>query len=388
VNPTRTVVTLGLGQIAGWGSTFYLPAILAPAMAADLGVSRPVVFAAFSSALIVAALIGPMAGRWLDRHGGKPVLAVTNIVFGLGLVLLATATSTAGLFLAWAVLGLGMGSGLYEAAFATVVRIYGHAARNSITGITLIAGFASTVAWPLSQWLLSTWGWRETCAAWALVQLLVALPLHLSLPRMPGFSDAATAQDNPSSAAAGEAAPATHAIRNTALLAYAFAAVWFVASAMAAHLPILLGAAGASTALAVTAAALVGPAQVVARLLEFALQKRVSPLRSARIAALTHPLGVVLLVLLGPAGCIPFVLLHGAGNGVLTIAKGTLPLVFFGPHGYGARQGWLMMPARIALAVSPFAFGLVIERLGLAAMWLSAALGASVFGALLALRRS
>lgn len=388
MNPTRTVVTLGLGQIAGWGSTFYLPAILAPAMAADLGVSRPVVFAAFSSALIVAALIGPMAGRVLDRHGGKPVLALTNVVFALGLLLLATVRSAPGLFAAWAVLGLGMGSGLYEAAFATVVRIYGQAARNAITGITLIAGFASTVAWPLSQWLLSTWGWRETCVAWALVQLLVALPLHLSLPRMPAFSDAATAQRGSSAPAAGDAAPATHALRNTFLLAYAFAAVWFIASAMAAHLPILLSAAGASTALAVTAAALVGPAQVAARLLEFALQQRVSPLRSARLAALTHPIGVVLLILLGPAGCIPFVLLHGAGNGVLTIAKGTLPLVFFGPHGYGARQGWLMMPARVALAVSPFLFGLVIERLGLAAMWLSAALGATVFGALLALRRS
>lgn len=388
MNPTRTVVTLGLGQIAGWGSTFYLPAILAPAMAADLGVSRPTVFAAFSSSLIVAALIGPMAGRVLDRHGGKPVLALTNVLFALGLLLLATVRSAPGLFAAWAVLGLGMGSGLYEAAFATVVRIYGQAARNAITGITLIAGFASTVAWPLSQWLLSTWGWRETCVAWALVQLLVALPLHLSLPRMLAFGDAATAQHGSSAPAAGDAAPATHALRNTFLLAYAFAAVWFIASAMAAHLPILLSAAGASTALAVTAAALVGPAQVAARLLEFALQQRVSPLRSARLAALTHPIGVVLLILLGPAGCIPFVLLHGAGNGVLTIAKGTLPLVFFGPHGYGARQGWLMMPARIALAVSPFVFGLVIERLGLAAMWLSAALGATVFGALLALRRS
>lgn len=383
------VIALGLGQILAWGSTFYLPAILAPAMAGELGVAKSTVFAAFSTALGLSALLGPAAGRAVDKRGGKPVLVATNLVFALGLWWLSQVQSLPGLFLAWAALGVAMGGGLYETAFATVVRLYGQAARNAITGITLIAGFTSTVAWPLSQWLLDRHGWRGTCEAWALLHLVLGLPLHLALGA--GRAQLASeATPPPLSHIPPNELPATsrpHQARNTALLAYAFAAAWFVASAYAAHLPIVLGLAGAATGLAVTAAALIGPAQVLGRLLEFSLQRRLSPLLTARVAAATHPLGACVLILLGTAGCVPFALLHGFGNGILTIAKGTLPLIFFGAHGYGARQGWLLMPSRITQAIAPFAFGLLLDRLGLAAAWFSAALGISVFVALACLRR-
>ena len=383
------VIALGLGQVLAWGSTFYLPAILAPAMAGDLGVAKSTVFAAFSTALGLSALLGPSAGRAVDKRGGKPVLAATNVVFALGLWALSQVHTLPGLFLAWTVLGLGMGAGLYETAFAAVVRLYGQSARNAITGITLIAGFTSTVAWPLSQWLLDAHGWRGACEAWALLHLVLGLPLHLALAA--GHTHSAPEMaPQPSADFNATNTPATaraHLARNTGLLAYAFAAAWFVASAYAAHLPIVLGLAGAATGLAVTAAALIGPAQVVGRLLEFSLQQRLSPLLTARVAAVTHPLGAGALVLLGTAGCLPFALLHGFGNGILTIAKGTLPLIFFGAQGYGARQGWLLMPSRITQALAPFAFGLLLDRMGLAAVWVSAALGVSVFVALACLRR-
>jgi hypothetical protein len=170
------------------------------------------------------------------------------------------------------------------------------------------------------------------------------------------------------------------------LLAFVFAVTWFIASAMAAHLPGLLEAAGATPAAAVALAALFGPAQVVARLLEYGLIGRVSPLASARVAALGHPLGGVALLIAGMPVAAMFVLAHGAGNGVLTIAKGTLPLALFGPVGYGHRQGWIAMPARIAQGVAPLLFGLAFDRWGAAALWLTVLLGAAAAVALACVR--
>ena len=146
----HTVATLGTAQTLAWASSYYLPAMLAAPMARDLGVSTPTVFAAFSLALVISALVGPVSGRTIDRHGGRPVLMATNLVFAAGLVSLGLAQGPASMCAAWALIGLAMGCGLYESAFAALVRLYGHESRNPITGITLIAGFASTVGWPLS----------------------------------------------------------------------------------------------------------------------------------------------------------------------------------------------------------------------------------------------
>lgn len=384
-NHVPVVAALGTAQTLAWASTYYLPAMLATPMAKDLGVSTPTIFAAFSVALVVSALLGPHAGRSIDRWGGRPVLASTNLVFALGLVTLANAHGPIGLFGAWIILGIGMGSGLYEAAFSALVRLYGHGSRNAITGITLIAGFASTVGWPLSTLLEHQVGWRGACYAWAALHLLVGLPLNLLLPRAPELPEPAPGQvvlsinDSPM----GEA----RARRAAVLLAVVFAATWFISTAMAAHLPRLLEANGASLATAVAVGALVGPAQVAGRLLEFGVLRRVHPLLSARLAAVMHPVGAALLTLIGGPGAALFAILHGAGNGILTIAKGTLPLVLFGPQGYGHRQGLLMIPARVAQASSPWLFGIALDHWGAGAMGLSAALGLMAFGALLALPR-
>jgi predicted MFS family arabinose efflux permease len=378
------VAALGTAQTLAWASSYYLPAMLAAPMARDLGVSTPTVFAAFSVALVVSALLGPHAGRAIDRWGGRPVLAGTNLVFALGLVALANAQGPVGLFAAWIILGIGMGSGLYEAAFAALVRLYGHGSRNAITGITLIAGFASTVGWPLSTLLELQIGWRGACYVWATLHLLIGLPLNLLLPR----PQVATLDDTPQRTTT-DSEPSTidtaRARRASVLLALVFAATWFISTAMAAHLPTLLELNGASLATAVAVGALVGPAQVAGRLLEFGVLRRVHPLLSARLAAVMHPLGAALLAIVGGPGAAAFAILHGAGNGILTIAKGTLPLVLFGPQGYGHRQGLLMIPARIAQASAPWLFGLCLERFGAGALWISGSIGLMAFGALLAL---
>ncbi|WP_373797722.1 MFS transporter [Achromobacter insuavis] len=378
----RVVGALGTAQTLAWASSYYLPAMLAAPMARDLGIPTAAVYAAFSGAMTVSALTGPGAGRLIDRHGGV-VLAATSVLFACGLALLGLAQGVWSMTAAWLVLGVAMGAGLYEAAFASLVRLYGHDARGAITGITLIAGFASTVGWPLSAWMDSHLGWRGACLGWAALHLLIGLPLNAWLPKAAVRPAAAQRDAAPPAQAA---APPSQAGRATALLALVFAATWFISTAMATHLPRLLEHAGVGLPAAVAAGALIGPAQVAGRLFEFGLLRGVHPLRSARLAALAHPAGVAVLLAAGPVAAPAFTLLHGAGNGILTIAKGTLPLALFGPQGYGARQGWLMMPARIAQALAPFAFGLALDAWGVRALWLSGAIGVAAWAALLALR--
>ncbi|MDP1881896.1 MAG: MFS transporter, partial [Bradyrhizobium sp.] len=177
------ILALGTTQTIAWASSYYLPAILAAPIARDLEVTQTLVFGALSGALVISGILGPRIGHTIDMVGGRGMLAVSNGVLALGLGLLSVASGPALLFAAWIVIGVGMGMGLYEAAFATLTRIYGMAARKPITGITLIAGFASTIGWPLTAWLEARYGWRVTCQCWALIHLLLALPLNLTLPR-------------------------------------------------------------------------------------------------------------------------------------------------------------------------------------------------------------
>lgn len=389
--PVRVVGALGTAQTLAWASSYYLPAMLAAPMAADLGVATPTVFAAFSGAMVVSALVGPWAGLAIDRHGGRVVLAGTNLVFALGLGMLGFAQGLWTMVIAWLVIGAAMGAGLYEAAFSSLVRLYGQHARGAITGITLLAGFASTVGWPLSAWMEARFGWRNACLGWAGIHLLIGLPLNAWLPTLPSPTQAErTAAADPAQAIASASpspvAAAGGAGYATALLAFVFAATWFISTAMATHLPRMLEAAGATLAAAVAVGALVGPAQVAGRVLEFGFLRRVHPLLSARLAALAHPAGVTVLLMAGPVAAPLFAILHGAGNGILTIAKGTLPLALFGAQGYGARQGWLMLPARIAQALAPLLFGLALDAWGANALWLSGAIGLAACGALMLLR--
>ena len=376
------VAALGTTQTLAWASSYYLIAILADPIAASLGLTRAAVFGVFSAALLLSALIGPAVGRAIDRGGGRAVLIFSNIVLAAGLALLAAAHGWIGIALAWALLGVGMGAGLYDSAFAVLASLYGREARGAITGITLIAGFASTVGWPATAFFNDAIGWRGACLVWAALHLVLGLPLNRFLV------PAAAPTSEKDEALPIEAGVASDAPRGAMLvLAFVFSAVWFVTGAMAAHLPRLLQAAGATPAGAIAAAALVGPAQVAARVVEFSLLRRVHPVIATRIAALLHPLGAACLALLGAPAAIAFSLLHGAGNGMLTIAKGTLPLAIFGPAGYGQRSGLLSAPARAAQAASPLVFGLLLDNLGLLpALCCSAGLSLAALAALFWLR--
>ncbi|MFJ1260224.1 MFS transporter [Cupriavidus sp. CuC1] len=276
------IARLGVAQTLAWGSTYYLPAMLATSMARDLGVSTPTVFAAFSAALIVSAILGPSAGRLIDRTGDRPVLVGTSLIFAIGLAALGMAQGVVGMFVAWLIIGIGMGSELYEAAFATLVALYGNRSRNAITGITLIAGFASTVGWPLSTFMESHIGWRGACLSWAALHPTLGFALNLSMPGG-SFGDVSLKPTNNSQAIEVPTASELASQRFASFaLAFVFAATWFISTAMAAHLPRLLEAGGATLATAVMVGALIGPAQVAARLLEFGLLRKVHPLLSVQ----------------------------------------------------------------------------------------------------------
>ena len=368
---------MGTTQTLAWGTTYYLPAILADNMAADLGIATTWIFTAFSAGLLLSAFLGPAAGRLIDEHGGRRVLPASNLILAAGLVLLGFSTGMISLFAAWLVMGLGMSCGLYEAAFATLAGIYGRDARRAITGITLIAGFASTVCWPLSAYMDVTIGWRATCFVWAAAHLVLCVPINLLLP-------AGRRHEPPSESAGADGAP-NRRLLVMAGLSFVFAAAWFGSTAMAAHLPRVLQEAGATLAVAVAASALVGPAQVAARVLEFWLMRRIHPIVSARIASLAHPVAATGLIALGAPAATPFAVVHGAGNGVMTIAIGTLPLALFGPAGYGLRQGLLMAPARLLSASSPFLFDLLLTRYGTYALMVTGAFGLAAFTVLMLL---
>jgi MFS family permease len=375
VNRSQLSIIIGLGttQTLAWASSYYLPAILADPIARDLGVSPNWIFAAFSASQVISALLAPRIGRHIDLVGGRPVLSMSNVVLAAGLALLGLTTSIPMLIVAWLLLGVGMSAGLYDAAFAALGRIYGDAARRSITGITLLAGFASTIGWPLSAWGLETIGWRNTCFAWAAAHILIGLPINLiMLPAVKGAK----------AAVAAAVKPHIPIDRTMIVLAFVFAAAWTVTGAMAAHLPRLMEAAGATTTQAVFAGALIGPSQVAARIFEAGFLSRYHPLFSTKLACITHPIGAAILGLAGGGAASVFAIFHGSGNGILTIARGTLPLAIFGPQNYGYRLGIIGAPARMAQAAAPLLFGLLIDIMGARALIVSSALS---IAALLAL---
>lgn len=377
-NRALTVAVLGTTQTLSWGSSYYLPAILATPIAEEFGVSRATIFGIFSISLLLTALLGPAAGRAIDTRGGRDVLAVSNLVFAAGLALMGLAPGLAVFCLAWVILGIAMAMGLYDAAFATLAGLYGKEARNSITGITLIAGFASTVGWPVSALMDAEWGWRGACLGWAALHVVLGLPLNrLLIPRAPPPERAA--------AESGTGGPAPR-FADMALLAFVLATAGFSASALGAHLPGLLQAAGTTAAAAVLAGTLLGPAQVGARILEFTFLRNISPLVSARIAAAAHPIAVAVLLAGGAPLAMVFVVIHGAGNGMLTITRGTLPLALFGPAGYGRRQGLITAPARASQAFAPYFFGLLVDAYGAQSLLLTAGLGLAAVVALFLLR--
>lgn len=385
---------MGLAQIIASAAAQYLPAVIAVQAANALGLAHVALFAGFSMALVISAILGPFAGRLVDRIGGRPVLMLSNIFFALSLLTLGMAQGLWTLILAYALMGLGLATGLFEIAFAALVRLFGKEARSAITGLTLVAGFASFVGWTVSVYVEAQYGWRGVCWFWALVHLCIGLPLHALMPTpaqaleskvglsSKNHTQPLSADSNNQEAIVINPRQQRKEMIVGVLLAYVFAANAFVGMGLMMHLPRLLQEMGVAVALAFTISAFVGPSQVVGRLLDYFYMQRWHPLISTRWAAACHPVAAMLLMIFAAPVAFVFVLLHGIGNGILIIARGNLPLAIFGTNGYGRRQGWLMMPAKFAQAAAPFLFGLALTQWGADILWLTFAMGLSVLVAL------
>ncbi|WP_051257900.1 MFS transporter [Desulfovibrio cuneatus] len=400
---TRLVVQLGFSQIMGWGASYYLPALLAAPMAQAMGISPSMVFTAFTLGLVVTALAGPVAGRAVDTYGGRTLLVISNIVLAAALVSMAWATGPVSLCIAWLFMGAGMSIGLFETAFATVVQLHEQEAPAIISGITLVAGFASTISWPLTAFFHDHLGWQGTLYMWAGIQLAIALPLNYLLPEPTGrtpsllprpkrlaplvASSSPVALPPTAPGPAPQPSPAQTTLQPHPtpatpphpaifpLLAFAFMLTSFTATAMAAHMPALLVGLGATQGAALWASMLIGPAQVAGRLFQVVMLRGKGALPTAIAAAMGHPLGILTLWLGGVAAIFPFSILHGLGNGIITIVKGALPLELYGAEGYGLRIGWLLMPARFAQALAPMLFSMAITVPGNFALLLSGTCG-------------
>jgi MFS family permease len=376
------VAVLGSTQTLAWASSYYLPAVLAAPMGRDIGLSTPWIYATLSLGLGVSAVLAPALGRRIDEHGGRSVLCGSNVAFAAGLCALALASGPLTLIFAWLVLGVAMAAGLYESAFASLTRLYGYDSRGSITGITLIAGFASTVGWPISAFLEHSIGWRGACLSWAALHILVGLPLNAWALRH-GNRDGRHEPTHEPTVAVGRApSPPAASDHSMLILAFMFTASGMVSIGMATNLPRLFAAMGAAPAAAIAAASMLGPAQVAARVLEFSARHRINPLISARVANVLHPLASLAIAVGGTPVIAVFSILHGAGTGMLTITRGTLPLALYGPAGYGARMGRIAAPARIGQALSPFLAGLAIEKLGVRTLIMSSSLSLAALIAL------
>jgi MFS family permease len=387
VGPWRAVLVLGVTEILAWGVLFYPPVLMVPLMAADHGWSIAFTMGGFSLGLLAAGLISARIGAAIDRHGGHRVMPLGSLLGACGLVALVHADHPVAYLAVWAVLGAAMAASLYDPAFATLGRIFGSRARPAITALTLAGGFASTVSWPVTHLLIGAVGWRSTYLIYAGLLALVAAPLHaFVLPRSRAEADVPQPTHN------ARAPIATLPPRGLAfvLVATAFAAYAFVPSGLAAHLLAMFQRLGLDAATAVTIGALFGPAQVAARLLEFVFARDLHPLWIARFAVAFLVLAFVLLALFGlsvPVAAL-FAVMFGAANGLLTIARGTVPLALFGAAGYGRLIGRIALPFLLIQAVAPLVLAFVAERLSdPAALALTAAFAVVALACLAVIRR-
>lgn len=390
--PGCAVLSLGVSQFVAWGISYYLIGALGDAMAAGLGWSRTVVHGGFAAALLVMGVVSGAAGRCVDRWGGRRVMAAGSLLLAVACLALAAAQDVAEYYAAWVVMGVAMRLTLYDAAFAALAHWLGPQARRPMAQITLLGGLASSAFWPAGHALAGAWGWRGALVVYAALALLM-VPLHLALPRRPPQVPQAAERAGLAEAApliGGEPLAAKGARRTLAgaLFAAMTTLVNFLNAGMSAHTVGLLAGLGLALPWAVGMASLRGVGQSSARLADVLWGGRWHPLALGAGAALLLPLACLAGLWSGQAlaAALVFVLAYGAGNGLLTITRGTVPLVLFDHRTYGAQVGRLVAPGFVLSACAPVVYAAVIDHAGAAAaLWLSVGVAVLAFGVALAL---
>ena len=344
---TTAIIALGIVQILAWGSSFYIPAVFASSIEAELGWSLGVIVGGLTFGLLIAGLISPRVGRLVQDHGGRPVLAVSSLAFAAGLGAIAGATAPPVYVIGWILIGVGMGTGLYDAVFAALGRRYGAQARGAIASLTLIGGFASTVCWPLSAFLIDAVGWRSAAGIYAVLHLAVGLPLQLWAFR--GTDPPLPARTDPRH---GAPLRGNRDRLMLGLIAGSLAIVSAIGALLIVNLLIVLQSLGVDAITAVWLGTIFGPSQVVVRLLENLFGSRYHPVWTMLGSSVLVVAGLAML-LIGWPGFALAIFLFGGGYGVSWIARGTLPLAVFGPDRFPRVMGLIAFPSLIAQALAP-----------------------------------
>ncbi len=361
MNRRLVITALGIAQILAWGCSYYLPAVLARPIAADTGWPFTWVVAGLSTGLLCSGLVSAFTGGLIQRKGGRSVLIAGAGLLASGLVVMGLAPNLPIYLLAWVLMGVGMSASLYDAGFGTLGRLYGKDARGAITSLTLFGGFASTVCWPLSAFLVEHFGWRAACFAYAGIQLAISLPAFLLLvPKAPAFAGSAAVADTPDSGSA------VH--RPTFILIVCITTLApMIGSMLSVHLLTVLQLRGIDLAVAVGLGTLIGPSQVGARVVEMVVGRHHHPMWAMLASVLLLSVGTGLLLTGLPVTALALIL-YGAGNGVHTIARGALPLVLFNPRYYASIMGRLATPSLIVQAAAPSIGALLLDHGGASAM--------------------
>jgi MFS family permease len=361
------VCALGVTQITAWGTSFYCLGVLAGPISADTGWSRGFVFLGFTIALLAMGLVSTTVGRAIDRYGARAVMTLGTLLVSSGLFGLAHARSQFAYLALWAYLGAGMRLTLYDAAFAALVQVAPSRGRLAISYLTLFGAFASSVFWVLGHYLNEAVGWRQTLALFALINLVICLPLHwLGLARRETGREAGGAASAPAETPEGPVLAGRGRSVAIALFALIMSLNGFVFGVVSVQLVPLLEAAGLATAVAVWVASLKGFAQFGGRVVEIVFGRTLRAMTVARIAVAVLPASLLLLIFAAgdPRALVAFTLMMGASQGVITIVRGAVPLALFGATGYGAVLGLIATPVLLVNAASPTVFAWVVDRWG------------------------
>jgi MFS family permease len=357
------IPVLGITQILAWGSSYYLLAVLAQPIASDTGWPLAWVVGGLSLGLLVAGIVSPRVGDSIQRLGGRLVLATSAVFLALGLTGLALSPNLPLYVISWLVLGVGMGAGLYDAAFATLGRLYGQRARTAIASLTLFGGFASTVCWPLSALFVSEFGWRNACLIYAAIHVVVLLPLYVfALPTEPK-RDLRAGLVPASHAGVGAPSPTATSKPVFALVALVITISSMISAMLSVHLLTILQAREIALAAAVALGAIVGPSQVGARAIEMLISRFHHPIWTKFASTVFVAIGVGLLWIGFPVVAAALIF-YGAGIGIESIARGTLPLAIFGEDRYASIMGRIAMPSLMMQAASPSFGAMLIGSFG------------------------
>jgi hypothetical protein len=380
---------LGITQIIGWGTTFSSLTIFGTTIGVDLNFSREVVFGGITMMLLVSALLAPRVGRLVDSKGARPIMIAGSATAALAMIALAFTHGIVTYLLAWVLVGVAMPMMLSNTALVGLVQIVGSNARRAITGLMLLSGLTGTLFLPLNAMLLESVGWRNTYLIFALLHLLICLPIHAMVLRRRDL-DAMGVPRSGGGTIEGMLPP------DKRFAAFIMLSIWSCTEGLITwglYMQIIdvFKGLGLSGAAAIGVWAMVGPSQASARFGELLFGGRCSILTTAFLSAILTT-GSFLIILpfttsVFVAGA--FSICLGLGHGFFAIARNTLPLMLFGAREYGTYMGRLMLPQNIVNAGAPVIFAIAISRFHPStALWLAAGAAFAGFVAVILLVRT